>query len=160
MELTNFIEKSLIGAALVFIINHLLGHIILLFPTNNFSEGDLLVEGTIFGMLYNIPAYGMFILINGLVFTFMVRWIPNWKLTINVIVLFIIANIILGRFPWGENGEGFYYLRYAIALSSLFLVNPIVEKLSGIKRFMIILSPFAFIALIFILLSVESKILN
>ena len=43
-NMRELIEKSFLGAALVFMINHTLGHLVLFFPVE-FAEGIMLAEG-------------------------------------------------------------------------------------------------------------------
>ncbi|MFZ3588474.1 hypothetical protein ACOI1C_04165 [Bacillus sp. DJP31] len=148
------VENSVIGASIVFTVNHLLGHIIS-FKNLGFPEGELFLEGTIFGMFYNIIAYPIFILINGICYVYIRKKITKWPMYLNVVLLFIIANFFLGRIQLGENFEILYFIRYTFALLSLYSVCYIVEKSSWRIKSLIILLPFLFTGVVILLLTIQ-----
>lgn len=145
------IEKSLLGAGIVFVINHILGHLFLFIPSH--SHGEMVVEGTFFGMLYNLQLYFYFIFTNGILFLFVKNYFPKWQMSWNVILLFIAFNFFLGRNPLGNQDEVFYYFRYLIAMSSLLLVGKIRISVSWFWKCIIITSPLIFTSFILLILS-------
>ncbi|WP_080844883.1 hypothetical protein [Cytobacillus gottheilii] len=147
------IEKSLLGAGIVFVINHLLGHLFLFIPL--FSLGEMVVEGTFFGMLYNLQLYFYFIFTNGVLFLTIKHYFPKWQMSWNIVFLFIAFNFFLDRNPLGNQGEIFYYIRYLVALSGLFLVNIIRDKVSWLWKSITISSPLLFTGLILVILSLS-----
>lgn len=145
------IEKSLLGAGIVFVINHVLGHLFLFIPS--YSHGEMVVEGTFFGMLYNFQLYFYFIFANGVLFLFIKHYFQKWQMSWNIILLFIAFNFFLGRNPLGNQGEVFYFIRYLIAFSGLFWVNVIHDKVSWFWKSIIVASPFIFTTLYFLVMS-------
>lgn len=142
------IEKSLLGAGIVFVINHVLGHLFLFIPS--YSHGELVIEGTFFGMLYNLQLYFYFIFTNGVLFLLIKHYFPKWQMSWNIIVLFFAFNFFLGRNPLGDQGEIFYYIRYLVALSGLLWVRIIRDQVSWFWKCIIIASPLIFTSLYFL----------
>ncbi|KAB2333953.1 hypothetical protein [Bacillus mesophilum] len=145
------LEKSFLGAAIVFGINHVLGHLFLFIPF--LSQGEMYMEGTFFGMLYNLQLYFYFIFTNGVLFFTIKHYYPKWHMSWNVILVFIAFNFFLQRNPLGNEGEIVYYVRYLFALSGLFMVNTISDRFSWVWKSMIIASPLLFSVFILVILS-------
>lgn len=125
--MNELIQKNLIGAAMVYTLNHGLTYLTLNLGLKIAENSNSLLEGTIFGMLYNLPAYLVFITINMLTFSLLRKKFERWPLWLNVLLLLLLAHLFTGRF---NQWDSFYWLRYIISFSSLFLVNFIVYRLS------------------------------
>ncbi|ETI67659.1 hypothetical protein [Neobacillus vireti] len=119
------VQKNIIGAAMVFTLNHGLTYLALNLGLKVAINSKSLMEGTFFGMLYNIPAYLIFITINIVTFLLIRVQFKKWPLWLNVVVLLVITHLITGRL---DEWDSFYWLRYTIAFSSLLSVNLIVNK--------------------------------
>lgn len=123
--MNTLIQKNIIGASMVFIINHSLTYLGIFLGLKIAVESESLTEGTLFGMLFNIPAYSIFIIINIISFNLIRKRLQEWSLWMNTLILFILSNLVLGRF---NEVDYFYWIRYGIALSFLLFINAIVKK--------------------------------
>lgn len=138
MEL--LIKKSLLGAAIVFIINHGLFHVTLL-VTGGFPSGEANFEGGLFGMFFNLRAYLIFIIINALTYIGIRQLYTRWPMWMNVFLLFVVANVYLDRFTFMTMAVLFYWCRYAIGLLCLLYIDVIIEKTNTFVKCLIVSLP-------------------